>query len=162
VRARRVLPGMRRPAGLLFAVLPLLAGCAQPGATVPPDGSGSREEPVLLGTHAGLPDGVRPPRRLGQPVATIVGRGRLALTTWGSSSCPTTPVRAEAAGPDALRVVLGLAARPGEPCTADLGPTTARLGVDPALTRDGRVEVVVVFPQERNDVRVVARPLSGS
>ncbi len=94
-------------------------------------------------------------------MAAISGAGRLVLTTWGSSSCPWTPVRIEPAGPGALRLVLGYAGEPGAACTADMAPTTARLGVDPALTRDGQVELLLVFTQERMDVRVVARPLPG-
>src|SRR5215211_6776557 len=97
---------MRQTAVLLLGALPLLAGCAQPDANEPSHAPQPGNGPVVLGTHAGLPDGLTPARKLGQPVAAISGPGRLVLTTWGSSSCPSIPVRAERAGAGALRVIL--------------------------------------------------------
>jgi hypothetical protein len=148
---------MRRAAALLIVTPLLLTGCA---ATDPADG-GDRaspgEAPKVLGSKHGLPQGLRPADRMGRPVAAILGRGRLGLTTWGSSSCPSLPVRAEVTGSDTLRVTVRIDARPGEPCTADLGPTTTRIGVDPALTEDGQVQVVVALDQQRREVRLTAR-----
>jgi hypothetical protein len=152
---------MKRATVLVGALLPLLAACAQSDIEGSSDGRPTGDKPVVLGTHPGLPDGLGPGRGFGNPVAAIVGSGRLVLTTWGSGGCPWTPVRMEQAGPGALRVVLGYGGEPGAACTADMAPTTARLGVDPALTRDGQVELIVAFTEERMDVRVVARPLPG-
>lgn len=151
---------MRAATGVVAAVsVLLLAGCAQA------DEGGSvvdrrpLQEPEVLSMRGGLPAGLGPAGRLAQPVAAILGPGRLALAAWGSSSCPLTPVRMETHGPDALRVVLDLPGSRHHVCTADLGPTTIRLGVDPAMTRDGTVELVVEFPDKHDDTHVVARPL---
>jgi hypothetical protein len=110
----------------------------------------------VRGLHAGL----RAHGSEARPVAAILGPGRVALATWGSSSCPYLPVRMSATGPDGLRVVLDLPGSKRTVCTADLGPTTVRLGLDPALTRDGTVTLVLEFRHQRGDTRVVARPLS--
>jgi len=147
---------MRAAAGALAAVSMLLAGCAQP------DDGGSAvdqrlQRPEVLDVGQGLPGELRAARGQTRPVAAILGPGRLALVTWGSSSCPWTPARMRATGPDVLRVTLDLPGSKRRVCTADLGPTTIRLGVDPAMTRDGAVHLVLEFPDKRKDVRLVAR-----
>jgi hypothetical protein len=152
---------MRQAYGLLLAAVPLLAGCASLDGNDALDRSRVGEGPVILGTHTGMPEGMRPARQVGRPVAAIVGPGRLVLTTWGSSSCPWTPEHAQELGPAAVRVVFDdVTAEPGQACTADMAPVSTRLGVDPALTRKGGVEVVVVFPGERHHVSVKAKPLA--
>ena len=149
---------MRAAAGALVTVsILLLAGCAGP------DDGGSAvdqrrlREPEVLSVQRGLPAGLRSAAQQAKPLAGILGPGRLALATWGSSSCPWTPKRMEATGSDGLRVVLDLPGSKHMVCTADLGPTTVRLGVDPAMTRDGAVHLVLEFPDKRQDVRLVAR-----
>jgi hypothetical protein len=67
----------------------------------------------------------------------------------------------KATGPDVLRVVLDDSTPKNTVCTLDLGPTTVRLGLDPAMTSDGALALVLRFRHERGEVRVVARPLSG-
>jgi hypothetical protein len=150
---------MRAAAGALAAVSMLLAGCAQPED----DGSAVDQQrlqkPEVLSVGQGLPAELRAARGRTRPVAAILGPGRLALVTWGSSSCPWTPKRMQATGPDALRVALDLPGSKRMVCTADLGPTTVRLGVDPAMTRDGAVRLVLELPDKRKDVRLVARQL---
>jgi hypothetical protein len=129
---------MRAVAGALAAVSVLmLAGCApsaEGGSATDPQ---PLQKPKVLGVDRGLPAGLRTDGPQGRPVAAIVGPGRVALATWGSSSCPYTPVRMKASGADGLRVVLDVPRGEHVMCTADLGPTTVRLGLDPAMTGDG-------------------------
>jgi hypothetical protein len=153
---------MRTTAGALAALSVLvLAGCAQPDQ----GGSAAERQPVQKprvlsvgrGLQAGLPaDGGR-----ARPVAAIIGPGRVALATWGSSSCPYTPVRMQARGTDALRMVLDLPGSKHTVCTADLGPTTVRLSLDPAMTSDGTVALLLEFRHQGGDMQVVARPGGG-
>ena len=151
---------MRAAAGALAVVsMLLLAGCAQPDAGGSTVDQRRLQKPEVLSVGPGLPAELRDARRQAKPVAAILGPGRLALVTWGSSSCPWTPTRMEATGPGALRVVLDLPGSKRMVCTADLGPTTVRLGVDPAMARSGAVHLVLEFPDKRKDVRLVARRL---
>jgi hypothetical protein len=144
---------------LLMTAALLLAACAQP-QTEEDAGSGEgTEAPVILGTHSGLPSGLSRAEKLGgDPVAAIVASGRVALTTWGSSSCPEVPISARVGGTGALRVVVGMDGSPQRVCTADMGPSTTRLAVDPALTEDGEVEVLLVFRDGGLTMRLTARP----
>jgi hypothetical protein len=152
---------MRAAVGVLTAVSALmLAGCAQPDAGGSAVDGRPLQKPKVLSIDRGLPAGLSADGRRARPVAAILGPGRVALATWGSSTCPYAPVRMMATGPDALRVVLDLPGSKHMVCTADLGPTTVRLGVDPAMTRDGNVDLVLAFRHEPGDSRVVARPLS--
>ena len=151
---------MRAAAGALAAVsMLLLAGCAQPDEGGSAVDQRRLQKPEVLSVGQGFPTGLRGARRQTKPVAAILGPGRLALVTWGSSSSPWTPKRMQATGPDALRVVLDLPVSKHMVCTADLGPTTVRLGVDPAMTRAGAVHLVLEFSDKHKDVRLVARPL---
>lgn len=150
---------MRATAGVLTACVLVVAGCAQAdgGDAV----AGPAQEPRVLSVHTGLPAGLRAEGPRARPVAAIIGPGRVALATWGSSSCPNLPVRMEAKGPGMLRVLLDVRGSKRTVCTADLGPTTVRLGLDPAMTDDGTLTLVLETRHRRGDVRVVARPLSG-
>lgn len=151
---------MRKAAALLFVAPFLLAGCAQAD---PGDGGGAGsagEAPVVLDSRRGLPKGMRPAAKMAEPVAAIMAPGRLALATWGSSTCPSLPVRAKVTRPDTLRVDVRMEAGKGQVCTMDLGPTTTRIGVDPALTEDGAVQLLVEFGKGREDVRLTARPVA--
>jgi hypothetical protein len=151
---------MRAVAGALAAAVSmLLAGCAQPDDGAPAVDHRRLQRPEVLSVGQGLPAGMRAARGQTRPVAAILGPGRLALVTWGSSSCPWTPKHVQATGPDALRVRLHLPGSKRMVCTADLGPTTVRLGVDPAMTRAGAVRLVLEFPDKRKDVRLAARRL---
>lgn len=151
---------MRATAGVLAALSLLIpAACAQPGAGGSAADAQPAQKPRVLGVKAGLPAGVSARGRT-RPVAVILGPGRVALATWGSSSCPYTPVRLRATSSDGLRVVLDLPGSKHTVCTADLGPSTIRLGLDPAFTSDGSVTLVLEFRHQRGELRVVARPLS--
>jgi len=151
---------VRATAGVLAALVLLIpAGCAQPGAGGSAADAQPLDKPEVLGVKAGLPTGISAHGRA-RPVAAILGPGEVALVTWGSSSCPYTPVRLRVTGSDSLRVALDLPGSRRTVCTADLGPSTIRLGLDPAMTSDGNVSLVLDFRHRRGDVRVTARPLS--
>jgi len=153
---------MRAATGALFAVSVLmLAGCARAGEGGSAVDRQPPSEPKVLSVHGGLPAGLRAAAGRARPVAAILGPGRVALATWGSSSCPNLPVRIKATNPDNLRLLVDIAGPKHAVCTADLGPTTVRLGLDPAMTSDGTVALVLKFRHERGDVRVVARPMGG-
>lgn len=153
---------MRAVAGVLVAVSVMtLAGCAQADGGASAVDRQPLQKPRVLGVHRGLPAGLRADGPQGNAAAAILGPGRVALATWGSSSCPFTPARMRTTGPQALHAVLALPGSKHMVCTADLGPTTVRLAVDPAMTRDGTVDLVLDFQEQGRDVRVVARPLDG-
>ena len=154
---------MRAAAGVLAVVSVLmLAGCAQSGEGGSAVDREPLQKPKVLSVHRGLPAGLGIEGRQPKAVAAILWPGKVALATWGSSTCPNTPVRMRTAGAQALRVLLDLPGSKRVMCTADLGPTTVRLGLDPAMTRDGTVELMLRFRDQGDDVRVVARPLSGA
>ena len=119
--------GVRRRAAApaALAVVLLLAGCAGP-----PDAS-DRSYRGMLSTSAAAPGASAvPPQMLGQPVAAWVDRPRrFGITLWGSSSCPAVPSRIEANGPD--RVSIQIEPSAGNPCTADLAPTSHEFSVPP-------------------------------
>jgi len=61
-------------------------------------------------------------------VAAWVDRPRrFGITLWGSSSCPAVPSRIEATAPD--RVSIRIEPSGGNPCTADLAPTSHEFSV---------------------------------
>jgi hypothetical protein len=100
--------------GRAVTVLEQLGGLPAPGDVVRTDHfSGGRDD---------IPDDI--------PYADLelswLSDGRLAVTTWGSSSCPMIPDRVlEEAG----EVVLVVEAAPADACTDDLGPTTSVIEV---------------------------------
>lgn len=144
----------------LLAALVGLAVAAACGPAGPAEGPPRTESgPLVVSVHRGLPASLgREVPEHGRPLDFIVGPGRLDLTTWGSSSCPQLPVRAERTPEGALRVVLDDAVGPDGICSADDGATTTRIRVDEDLTSQPMLMVVVAFPQERSDERIVALP----
>jgi len=141
-----------------LAGLTVVAGCGQARGPAGESPLSSERDPLVVSVHRGLPDSVG--REFGvsdRPLAFIVGPDRLDLATWGSSSCPQLPVQAERTGENTLRVVLDDTFDPDGVCTADAAPTTARIRVDDDLISKRRLVVVLVFPQERADERIVAR-----
>ncbi|MEQ4518843.1 hypothetical protein ABLI39_05695 [Pseudarthrobacter sp. B907] len=71
------------------------------------------------------------------------GRGR-RITLWGSSSCPAVPSRIEATAPD--QVSIQIAPSPGNPCTADLAPTSHEFSV-PAGADTLPLTITLVYAQ---------------
>ncbi len=90
------------------------------------------------------------------PVAWADGGRRLAVTTYGSSSCPTGPERVEVVGAQEVRVEIEPLFPGRDPCTADMAPRTTEVelpeGVSAAepltvlLDHDGEQEQVVLSP----------------
>ncbi|QDY90149.1 hypothetical protein E7Y32_07955 [Arthrobacter sp. UKPF54-2] len=116
----------RAAAPAALAVVLLLVGCAGP-----PDAA-DRSYRGMLSTSAAAPGApsAAPPQTLGQPVVAWVDRPRrFGITLWGSSSCPAIPSRIEAAAPD--RVSIRIEPSAGNPCTADLAPTSHEFGIPP-------------------------------
>lgn len=74
--------------------------------------------------------------------ASWAGRDRITVTTWGSSSCPTGPVRIERTGPQEVEVEVR-ATGDEDDCTADLSPTTSTV-VLPEGVDDGAPLAVLV------------------
>jgi hypothetical protein len=153
-------PGLRVAGRMLAALagLTVVAGCGQTPGPAKGSPPGSETGPLVVSVHRGLPDSVgREFAVPGRPLAFIVGPGRLDLATWGSSSCPQLPVRAERTRENTLRVVLDDTVRPDDVCSADAAATTARIRVDDDLIGQRRLVVVLVFPQQRAHERIVAR-----
>ncbi|MDQ0092166.1 hypothetical protein [Paeniglutamicibacter psychrophenolicus] len=104
----------------------LLAGCAAPVSVA------ERTAPEFPGslTQAQLEN-----LELGEPAAFWLQAGsRLALVTWGSSSCPAVVTRMDARGSDAIELRVESSGGSG-PCTADMAPTTHELEVPESVTR---------------------------
>jgi hypothetical protein len=108
--------------GLLAAALCLpLAGCE----------SGPGEpKTVAVTTYHGLPSGMQPPTPPTMPdaVAVLQPGDRLALTFWGSGSCPTLPVAVDVVSRHEVHVTV--ADPHSGACTADYGPTTSVVQLD--------------------------------
>ena len=90
-------------------------------------------------------------------VAAIDDRGRLALTLWGSSSCPTVPTAFEVIGRHEVAVTLS-DDYPGM-CTADYGPTTSFVALDPAAVDVTSDLLVRLSGVDGLPPTVTARPL---
>ncbi len=104
--------------GLLAAIL---GGCG-----------GSGPDTIAERSYQGLPDGVTPATLHGDasPIAIIEHDHRLALTLWGSGSCPRLPVSLHVLNRHSLEITVGKTT--SGVCTADLGPTTSVIKLDPA------------------------------
>lgn len=135
----------RSPTGVAAAaaaVALLLAGCSNsiaersyPGV---PDGS------APLDPHTVTRDGVELAELDLEPRVLWAGEGHLlAVSLWGSSSCPAEPTGLTQASRTSLKV--DTATRPGlfGACTADLGVRTYEIRVPPTVATDAPVTVHV-------------------
>ena len=77
--------------------------------------------------------------------SAVWSRHRLLLATWGSGSCPTTPVGLEGIGPHSLRVQLSNAWT--EVCTDNLSPTTFVLRLPDSVDDAHALKIDVRGPQ---------------
>jgi hypothetical protein len=84
------------------------------------------------------PENVAPPDR-----AMWLGRGQLAVVTWGSSGCPGLPDRLDVPSPDQLTVTVQQNPPDGS-CTADLAATTSVVKVPATLVLGAPVTVTIV------------------
>ena len=100
------------------------------------------------------PDNPTPPDR-----AMWVGRGQLAMVTWGSSGCPGLPDRLDVASNNQLTVTVQQNP-PSGPCTADLAATTSVIKVPAAL--DLAAQVTVTIEDRPYGAVIPLSPWSGS
>jgi len=152
------LPPEPSPAGGPAVDVPPVDG---PPAGGPPSAQPGGPRSIAVEQVRGGPRGEFDPVDIDQaPVlAAIDTRGRLALTLWGSSSCPTVPVAIEFLGRHEVRVTLsddylGM-------CTADYGPTTSFVALDPAVVDVTADLLVRLSGVEGLPPTVTARPLGS-
>lgn len=140
-------------AGLLC--LPL-AGCSA-GADQP-GGGGDRPRSVAVTSYRGLPSGVAPPSLPALPsaVAVLQPGDRLALTFWGSSSCPAVPVGTEVVSRHEVRVAVDN--HYSGACTADYGPTTSVVQLDGARVDTSSALTVTLAGLAGAPASLIARP----
>lgn len=113
-------------------------------------------------TYRGLPDNVPAHQVLGRhgpedgPIAVLVTEDRLALTLWGSSSCPTVPTGSDIVDRHTVRISVRTIG--GPQCTADLAPTTSEIALDPAEVDTASSLGVTVVYTERTPTRLTVPP----
>jgi hypothetical protein len=107
-------------------------------------GSVSRRPPSIAATsYPGVPSGAPDESVRRGATLAVWTDGQLALTTWGSGSCPAVPVALTAL--DASTVEITVSADYGaSPCTADLSPTTSVIDLPDTLTGPGPLTVKVL------------------
>ena len=125
---------MKRLAVIAVAGI-VLAGCGGSHASSSPP---RQHYPVVI-----RPPVVLPTPRLRGDLPRLLSPTRLAIVTTGSSSCPSVPDELTYVDRHTLRLHLtvgswthgGIVARPPPSgiCTADLGPTTMAVAIDPKL-----------------------------
>jgi hypothetical protein len=93
------------------------------------------------------------------PVSWADDGETLAVTTRGSSSCPTGPADVEAVGPQEIRVAVRPLFPDRDPCTADVAPTTSEVEVPVGISADQPLTVVLDFGDGVED-EVVLPPAS--
>jgi hypothetical protein len=83
---------------------------------------------IAAKTYRGFP--VDRPAVAAPPAGAVatVSNGRLALTFWGSGSCPTVPTRLDVV--DTGTIDVALSRTYDHDCDGDLGPTTSELRID--------------------------------
>lgn len=147
-----------RPVGaaLVFVAL-TLGGCGAGGET--PDAGAPtaphvapHSEPVRPGRTFEVPP---PP----PPVAWADGGRRLAVTTYGSSSCPTGPQRVEVTGAQEVRVEIEPLFPGRDPCTADMAPRTTDVELPEGVSADAPLTVLLDHDGEQEEV--VLSPAGG-
>ena len=97
-------------------------------------GCSSDPHSIAIRTYRGLPPGQA---LAGEPALGLVPaagafaalhNGRLALTFWGSGSCPTVPTKLRVV--DTKTIDVTVSRNYHHDCDADLGPTTSELSLD--------------------------------
>ena len=136
---------MRRP--LLAAVaLAAATGCASPQGPLAPghvtDFPYREDPPLRLGEPAGPSQEVDP--FAARPTISWAEDGAyLAVTAYGSSSCPNGPTDITVTGDQQLEIDLGELYPERDVCTADLGPTVTVVEVPEGITPDEPVTAVI-------------------
>lgn len=94
------------------------------------------------------------------PDAALTADGELALTLYGSSSCPERPKTVEATGGNEVTVTTSIESTtiPRRVCTLDSRPLTSIVQLPAAIDGDSPVVVTVVMSGYSAPTRIVARP----
>jgi hypothetical protein len=133
---------------MLLMLLALLVGCSPSSIGT----NETREEPAGAGQAMN-------PRGEPRVSAAWVEAGTIAITTWGSSSCPTRPVKIERVSESDVEVRVQRTDGTDD-CSADAAPTTNQVdlpsGVSTAVPLD-----VVVHDGQGPIPRLVLRPPPG-
>ncbi|MFD2094173.1 hypothetical protein [Blastococcus deserti] len=136
-----------------------LTTCACGAARPAPDAGGPTEDLFPLPSVPADPGPtfeVRPPP---PPVSWADGGRRLAVTTWGSSSCPTGPGDVEVVGAREVRVEITFLFPGRDPCTADVAPRTTAVDLPEGVTADQ--PLTVVLDHDGEEERVELPPADG-
>ena len=139
----------RRRTAVLLAVVALALGACGTARDASDAG-----RPTLPAT-SGQTFEVRPPP---PPVAWADGR-RLAVTTSGSSSCPTGPTDPVVVGDQELRVPIVSLFPDRDPCTADMTMTTTEVELPDGISPDE--PITVHLRHEGDDEQTVVLPPAG-
>jgi hypothetical protein len=127
--------GVVRPMAVRYVpvvlLLPLLVACSL-------SSTGANE------TRAEPPGAVQATNSRGEPAvsAAWIDPRSIAVTTWGSSSCATRPVRIERTDEQEVEVRVRRTER-GRDCTADAAPTTNQVVLPEGVSKDGPLDVVI-------------------
>lgn len=112
------------------------------GATACTNGASSPLSQAVITHYRGVPPGITgPPRKPDDgPFAIRLSDDQVAITTWGSGSCPDLPTSVTGHGAHEVDITTAeyKPEKPGSACTADLSPTTSTVkvtsGVDVAAS----------------------------
>ena len=149
---------------LIAAAGLILAGCGGGHTSTHPR---PPHYPVVV--HSPVVEPAKPPIDEGR-LPTFVSPTRLAITTWGSSSCPSVPDELVFQSPHRIRIHLIVGswdggrpvARTPSGCTLDVGPTRMIVAIDPKLIDVHRPVTVIVFSNDSTKPLVrIAAPLRG-
>jgi hypothetical protein len=110
----------------------------------------------LVRYYQGVPPGVTPAFR---DDAVWMTGGRMAVVTYGSSSCPALPIRLDVSANNNLKVTVNPLS--SGPCTADLAPTTSVIEIPKALDITRGVTVTITGDGYGATVTLPPRPSDG-
>ncbi|WP_116450339.1 hypothetical protein [Blastococcus litoris] len=117
---------------------------------------------ALTGCGAGT-SGLAPPTLEptfpAEPPVAWARPGHLAVTTQGSSSCPTGPTAVAASGEQEVVLEVGHLHPDRDPCSADMAPTTTEVELPDGVS-DG-AEVTVRLRYSNGDEETVVLPPAG-
>jgi hypothetical protein len=136
----------RAAAGVFAAVV--LGGCGIPEAerhleTLP-------DVPTLPSEPGQTVEVLPPP-----PPVSWDGDGRLAVVTYGSSSCPTAPADVTVAGDQELVLHIAPLHPDQDPCTADVAPRTTEVEVPDGVSSGEELTVRLRYPTGEEETVVL-------
>ncbi|RWZ68088.1 hypothetical protein ELQ92_02225 [Labedella populi] len=118
--------------GVAIALVSLTAGCTHDEAYVDKFSGRPTDAPPATESSYG-------------PEARWSETGNVLITTWGSSSCPSTPSAISLLTPSV--VLVELAPPPDGACTADMAATTFEMEL-PEEAQESRIESAIVGEQK--------------